>query len=327
MGSYRDMELSTIIVIIGSIIVYQSHRQRKKIAWFSEKVDLAGKVALVTGSSSGLGFSTALYLAKMRAKVVLLSRNDNNSKEKIVSMSGNKDIHSIPLDLGNLGDVRAKSAEISGTFPEGVDLLINCAGTAFGPVENSNDGIDYTYQVNHFGPQLLVEKLMPLLEKKSGRIVNVGSKQANRFSKMSLDGFSRAKIQKSFFERLKVYMQSKVFNTTYTLALAEELTAKNCKVTVNIAFPGLTQTNICSKASLLAQLIWMAAGFIFFKYPVEGAQSVIYCALSAELKGISGKMISECREVDNLVPDQLTDPDFCQNFLSKTRDLLYKKIK
>ena len=50
------MELSTIIVIIGSIIVYQSHRQRKKIAWFSEKVDLAGKVALVTGSSSGLGF-------------------------------------------------------------------------------------------------------------------------------------------------------------------------------------------------------------------------------------------------------------------------------
>ena len=148
------MELSTIIVIIGSIIVYQSHRQRKKIAWFSEKVDLTGKVALVTGSSSGLGFrhcflkrlrnlllnsiktakSTALYLAKMRAKVILLSRNDNDSKEKIVSMSGNKDIHSVPLDLGNLSDVRAKSTEISATFPEGIDLLINCAGTAFGPV-------------------------------------------------------------------------------------------------------------------------------------------------------------------------------------------------
>ena len=75
---------------------------------------------------------------------------------------------------------------------------------------------------------------MPLLEKKSGRIVNVGSKQANRFTKMSLNGFSRANIQKSFFERLKVYMQSKVFNTTYTLALAEELTARNSNVTVNI---------------------------------------------------------------------------------------------
>ena len=116
----------------------------------------------------------------------------------------------------------AKLIEISSKFPN------------WHKVENSNDGIDYTYQVNHFGPQLLVEKLMPLLEKKSGRIVNVGSKQANRFSKMSLDGFSRAKIQKSVFERLKVYMQSKVFNTTYTLALAEELTAKNSNVTVNI---------------------------------------------------------------------------------------------
>ena len=70
----------------------------------------------------------------MRAKVILLSRSDNDSKEKIVSMSGNRDIHSVPLDLGNLSDVQAKSAEISATYPEGIDLLINCAGTAFGPV-------------------------------------------------------------------------------------------------------------------------------------------------------------------------------------------------
>ena len=70
----------------------------------------------------------------MRAKVILLSRSDNDSKEKIVSMSGNKDVHSVPLDLGNLSDVRAKSAEVLATFPEGIDLLINCAGTAFGPV-------------------------------------------------------------------------------------------------------------------------------------------------------------------------------------------------
>ena len=126
------MEISTIIVIVGSIIVYQSHRQRKKIAWFDESINIKGKVALVTGSSSGIGFSTALQLAKRGATVVLLSRRNNNAKEKIISMSSNSSVHFIPLDFGQLSDVKSKCDEIKSLFHSGIDLLINCAGTAFG---------------------------------------------------------------------------------------------------------------------------------------------------------------------------------------------------
>ena len=126
------MELSTIIVIIGSIIVYQSHRKRKKIAWFSESINIKGKVALVTGSSSGIGFSTALQLAKRGATVVLLSRRNNHAKEKIISMSGNSNVQFIPLDLGLLSDIKSKCDDIKSLYNNGIDFLINCAGTAFG---------------------------------------------------------------------------------------------------------------------------------------------------------------------------------------------------
>ena len=228
------MELSTIIVIIGSIIVYQSHRQRKKIAWFAESVDMTGKVALITGSSSGIGFSTALHLAKRGATVVLLSRHNNGVKQKIMSMADNNNVHFIPLDLSSMSDIKSKCDDIKLMFKAGIDVLINCAGTAFGPVENSADGLDYTYQVNFVGPQLLIESLMSLLERKSGRIVTLGSKQANKFSRIDLNRFSRATIKQELFERLKVYMQSKLLNTAYALALAEELSANNSLVTVNI---------------------------------------------------------------------------------------------
>merc|ERR1711892_414835 len=130
----KEMELSTIVVIIGSIIVYQSHRQRKKIAWFAESVDMTGKVALITGSSSGIGFSTALHLAKRGATVVLLSRHDNGVTRKIMSMADNDNVHFIPLDLGSMVDIKSKCDEIKLLYKTGIDALINCAGTAFGPV-------------------------------------------------------------------------------------------------------------------------------------------------------------------------------------------------
>jgi len=125
----------------------------------------------------------------------------------------------------------------------------------------------------------------------------VGSKQANNYGNLILNSFKKSTrdgISESVFKigRVITYFNSKLMNSVYTLAKADELKAKNSNVTINIAFPGLTQTSFFRHTSLFSQFCWKLIGFIFFKYPVEGAQSILYCAASAEVKGMSGKFIS-----------------------------------
>jgi hypothetical protein len=80
-------------------------------------------------------------------------------------------------------------------------------------------------------------------------------------------------------------------NSVLTVEMAKNLKDQNIPVTVNIAFPGLTQTDLFRHTSLVSQFLWKVLGFVFSKYPHEGAQSILYCAASAEMKGVSGKFI------------------------------------
>ena len=131
--------------------------------------------------------------------------------------------------------------------------------------------------MNQIAPQLLIELSLPLLEKRSGRIVMIGSKQANKyFDENNFEKYSKSStITSGLFQMSKVeaYMNSKLMNSIYTIALAEYLQRNHSNVTINIAFPGLTQTNICRDTALFSQFLWKILGFIFFKYPVEGMSS------------------------------------------------------
>lgn len=80
-------------------------------------------------------------------------------------------------------------------------------------------------------------------------------------------------------------------NSVLTVGLSRQLKERNIPVTVNIAFPGLSQTDLFRHTSLTSQFLWNILGFMFSKYPDEAAQTVLYCATSAEMTGMSGRFI------------------------------------
>ena len=104
-------------------------------------------------------------------------------------------------------------------------------------------------------------------------------------------------FEKAFFEvNFSVYSGKSWWTQGQKQVKIYKITRSNVQqmfsnVTINIAFPGLTQTSFFRHTSLFSQFCWKIIGFIFFKYPVEGAQSILYCAASAEVKGMSGKFI------------------------------------
>jgi len=103
--------------------------------------------------------------------------------------SQSKNVQHIPLKLQRLQGVRSAVHQLSELVPDGVDILIHCAGVCFLPTYDTEDGIEQTYQVNHFGPHLMTELLLPQLKRREGRVVFVGSKNANLFGSIELNSF------------------------------------------------------------------------------------------------------------------------------------------
>ncbi|CAG4955494.1 unnamed protein product [Parnassius apollo] len=136
---------------------------------------LDGKVAIVTGGSSGIGFEAAKNLAHRGARVVIASRNKTKlirARNRIQNVTGNANVAYRVLDLGSLKSVRSFAHETFNTG-ERLDVLVNNAG-AFGlPDRLSEDGLNLTMQVNYFGTFLLTFLLLPLLKASApSRIIN-----------------------------------------------------------------------------------------------------------------------------------------------------------
>src|SRR5258705_9605829 len=122
-----------------------------------EGVDLSGKIAVVTGASSGLGLQTVATLASAGAEVVAAVRDPDNLGELT------EDIDAVPLDLARLDSVRAAAAAIVAQYPR-VDILINNAGVMFTPASTTAEGFELQFGVNHLGHFLLTTLLLPQLQ-------------------------------------------------------------------------------------------------------------------------------------------------------------------
>ncbi|MGY4710773.1 SDR family NAD(P)-dependent oxidoreductase [Mycolicibacterium sp. CBM1] len=206
--------------------------------------DQHGRVAIVTGSNTGLGFDTARVLAERGARVVMAVRDTakgDAAAAHIRSTAPGADVAVHKLDLGSLASVREAAAELGSTYPR-VDLLINNAGVMYPPKQTTADGFELQFGTNHLGhfalTGLLLNNLLPV---DGSRVVVVASIAHTIRAKIDFDDLQ---WERRRYERVASYGQSKLANLMFAYELQRRLAAANAKTIAVAAHPGVSNTEL-----------------------------------------------------------------------------------
>jgi NAD(P)-dependent dehydrogenase (short-subunit alcohol dehydrogenase family) len=246
--------------------------------------DMTGKTCLITGANSGIGKETALGLARMGARVVLVCRNRQKGEAAMADIrhdAASAQLDLLIADMSSLGSVRTLAADVRQRYPR-LDVLINNAGAAVRQRTLSVDGFEMTVAGNYLGAALLTLLLVDLLKSSApGRIVNVSS-EAHR-GRYDLDDLQ---FEKRKYNPLAAYGQSKLLMNAFTFELARRLEGSG--VTANCLHPGVVATNIWPADAPLFVRIIIGAMKPFMLNSRKGAAVSLYVATSPEVANVTG---------------------------------------
>ena len=215
------------------------------MTWTEKDVpDETGRVAIVTGSNTGLGYDTARVLAARGARVVMAVRDTakgDAAAARIRELSPGAEVTVHELDLGSLASVRAAAAELAAAHPR-IDLLINNAGVMYPPKQNTADGFELQFGTNHLGHFALTGLLLKnLLGVDGSRVVAVASIAHNIRAKID---FADLQWETRRYDRVASYGQSKLANLMFTYDLQRRLAAAKAKTIAVAAHPGVAATEL-----------------------------------------------------------------------------------
>jgi NAD(P)-dependent dehydrogenase (short-subunit alcohol dehydrogenase family) len=206
--------------------------------------DESGRLAIVTGSNTGLGYDTARVLAARGAKVVMAVRDTAKGEAAAARIRGitpRADVTVHKLDLGSLDSVRTASAELAAAYPR-IDLLINNAGVMYPPKQSTADGFELQFGTNHLGHFALTGLLLKnLLSVDGSRVVAVASIAHNIKAKID---FADLQWEHRRYDRVAAYGQSKLANLMFAYDLQRRLSAANAKTISVAAHPGVAATEL-----------------------------------------------------------------------------------
>lgn len=243
--------------------------------------DQSGKVAIVTGANSGLGFASAKALAEKGATVVMACRSEERGREALqqVEKAAATQPVLLQLDLSDLQSVRQFSEQFTHQYGQ-LDILMNNAGIMATPYGTTADGFEQQIGVNHLGHFALTGQLMELLlSTPNSRIVNVSSLAA-RNGKLRTDSFQ----QPDGYEPWPAYSQSKLANLMFTLALQERLQKKD---TITLAaHPGGAATNLGRNVQSGKVMKWLAEKVLLplLPSPAQNARPQLYAATAQDVQ-------------------------------------------
>jgi len=254
--------------------------------------DLGGKVALVTGATSGIGKEAAWELARMGAKVTLVGRTRDKAKaalEEMVERGAERErLAYAAADLARTGAVRGLADELAARHPT-IDILLNNAGCYPAQRALTADGFEESWATNTLAYEILTTRLHPNVAAARGRIVYVGSTQAGDLDEDDLDWGSRR------WNGVRAYRQTKQANRMLAWAWARRL--KDSGATVNVAHPGGVNTNIPARQPGLYGALAKIA-FATQRTPAHGADVLVWLCASPDVAGKSGGFYKDRHELE-----------------------------
>jgi retinol dehydrogenase 12 len=252
--------------------------------------DMTGKVCLITGATSGIGWETAHALATQGAMVALVGRDAERTRkaiDEIRASAPNAQIESYLADLSAQEQVRRLAQEFQSRHDR-LDVLINDAGAMFPTHRESVDGIEMTLALNHLAPFLLTNLLLDTLKASApSRIVTVSS-DAHQSARINFDDLQLARG----YGPWRAYGQSKLMNVLFTNELALRLAGTG--VTANTLHPGFVASNFGKSEGPF----WAAAFTLMRPFMIsaeKGAQTVIYLASSPDVADATGGYYVNCK--------------------------------
>ena len=278
--------------------------------------DLKGKVCLVTGATAGIGQAAAKLLAFRGATVVGVGRNpakNEFSTQMIKEVTGNPSVEYFLADLSSQEEIRTLAKQFLDKYAR-LDVLVNNAGATFGERQESVDGIEMTFALNHLGYFLLTNLLINILEASApSRVINVSS-SLHKLGKLNFDDIPF----ENGYARSKAYQRSKLANIAFTYELARRL--PNQKVSVNALNPGLVATNVGQSAGGISAKAKGLVDKIAGLTPEEGAQTIIYLATSPEVIGVTGRYFVKQKSVPS--SKMSYDLEFCRRLWALSERLV-----
>ncbi|WP_440066809.1 SDR family NAD(P)-dependent oxidoreductase [Streptosporangium sp. OZ121] len=282
--------------------------------------------AVVTAGTGGIGLETAMGLAAIGHAVTVVGRNAERGAravERIDAVTTGPGARFIAADLASLDAVRALATRLAGEGP--LNVLVNNVGAMFADRQQTEDGIEASFAVNHLSPYLLTELLLePLQAAGRGRIVSVTSGSI-RVAKRSFDAVEPPGGYYGFHW----YGRAKLANLAYTLDLAERL--RGTGVSVFAADPGGAATDMTNGTMLSSRIVSPGLRLLWpllrrtFEYATSGsaavaARSSILAAADVSLDGRTGLVIGpRARPVRPFAP--AADPRTAKAVLRLSRQL------
>lgn len=274
-----------------------------KLSWHSTTTDvlkaynvsLAGKTALITGGSSGLGAEAARALASIGARVIFTGRSEERGLQHAQAVKSQYPSDTVVfkrLDLASLASIKAFADDFLKTERR-LDILICNAGVMACPQSYTKDEFETQIGTNHFGHFALVQRLLPLLQSQDtpSRVIVVSS-LAHKAGQIELDDLH---YRNRKYGRFPAYGQSKLANILFVKELAHRT---GDRVKVFALHPGTIWTNLfryfISEGSFVERSGRWFASF-FLKTVPQGAATHVYAAISPELEQHSGAYLSDCK--------------------------------
>jgi NAD(P)-dependent dehydrogenase (short-subunit alcohol dehydrogenase family) len=280
-------------------------------------LDLRGKVAVVTGCTSGIGFETMRVLAGRGAQVIGTSRSLQRAEEACRRVDG--DTVPVELDLGDFGSVVACSeAVLNLELP--IDMLICNAGYLGGGNKRQLIGqLEKHFVINHLGHFVLVDRLLDRLASTTeARVVTVASQAA--YTDAPNIGILFDDLDFSYdYKDLLAYGHSKLANVLFSLQLAEQL--RGTGITSNSLHPGIVDTEIDRHFNSFMQFGLKMVAALGGKTIEQAAATTCYVATSDIIQGVSGAFFEDCNAVTVSGNHHLYNADMAARLFEISRQL------